>query len=427
MRGSAPRPKPSVPAAPPEAAADFSGLGGERHVALAVSGGSDSTALMRLARDWALAHPSGPQLTVLTVDHSLRSGSAAEAETVKRWARELGLSHQTLRWEPHSKPETGIQARARKARYDLMADWCRMQGAGALVTAHTLDDQAETVLMRLSRTRSPASLAGIRPYRSWQGLPVFRPLLPVRRQALRDYLTGLGQAWLDDPSNEDPRFERVRIRQALTIPGKAEVTPERLAALAEAAGRTDALLERVSQRWISLWLVETDFGVCHVADRHFGGLPEPLQERILGRILRHYGGGGFSPEPAELRRTLNWVRRREGAPRATLAGALLGRDAAGFWVGREPSRIVTEPEWVPEGGKLVWDGRFEIEAAAGARISAAGRRPVPSASAIPAPARGAYPVVENPAGDGNTAQIRFIRLNSAQEHKYTKAVLGNIF
>lgn len=416
-----------MPAAPPEAAADFSGLKGEPHVALAVSGGSDSTALMRLARDWAAAQHPAPRLSILTVDHGLRPDSAAEAETVSRWAQELGLSHHILRWEPASKPQTGIQARARAARYDLMAQWCLAEGAGVLLTAHTLDDQAETVLMRLSRTKSPASLAGIRPRRSWQGLPVVRPLLGLRRQALRDYLEGLGQPWLEDPSNEDPRFERVRIRQALALPGQAQVTAERLAALAGSAARTDTLLERLSERWTGLWLVETDFGVCHVPDLHFRDLPDALRERILGRILRHYGGGGFLPEPAELRRILDWVRRREGPPRTTLAGALLGRDAAGFWVAREPSRIVTDPELVPDGGKLVWDGRFLIEAAPGARVSAAGRRKLPSDCAVPALARAAYPLVENPAGDANPAQIRFIRLNSAPEHKYTKAVLGNIF
>jgi len=190
-----------VPAAPPDIAADFSALQAERHVALAVSGGSDSIAMMRLAADWARTNHPGLVLSVLTVDHGLRPEATGEAVRVGQWAAEMGLPHQLLRWTDEPKPVSGIQARARAARYGLMAAWCRSNEAGALLTAHTLDDQAETVLMRLSRTMSPESLAGIHPVGGWEGLPLLRPLLRVRRQALRDWLASVGQAWIDDPSN----------------------------------------------------------------------------------------------------------------------------------------------------------------------------------------------------------------------------------
>lgn len=376
-------------------------------MALAVSGGSDSTALMRLVQGWAQSHHPGLKLSVLTVDHGLRPGSAGEARQVGEWAGSFGLAHHVLAWEG-AKPSSGLQAKAREARYGLMASWCRANEAGLLLTGHTLDDQAETVLMRLGRTLSPDSLAGIPALGSWDGLPLFRPLLGVRREALRDYLSALRQGWIEDSSNADRRFERVRVREALTVLGGEGVTPERLAALAEAGARTSFLLDRLTNRWISLWLREEEAGVCHVPAEHFLGLPEQLQQRILGRIVRHYGGGQSSPEPEELRRLARWAA--EGPVRCTLGGALMGRRKHGFWAAREAARVSPIPLVVPDSGTAVWDGRFLVKAAPGSSVTPAGRSPLPLAENVPAFVRRAYPQVEQPAGTLERPQIAFLRL-----------------
>jgi tRNA(Ile)-lysidine synthase len=397
-----------VPAAPPEITADFSPLLAERHVALAVSGGSDSTALMRLAADWARVNHPGLLLSVLTVDHGLRAGATAEAAQVGLWAAGLGLPHQVLRWDEEPKPVTGIQARARAARYGLMADWCRAHAATALLTAHTLDDQAETVLMRLSRTMSPESLAGIRPAGSWQGLPLLRPLLGTKRQSLRDWLAGLGQPWIDDPSNEDERFERVRARRALA--GMGPASTERLAALADKCAKAAELLERSARRWILLGLREHDAGICHVAATDFRDLPEALQERILAIVIDRYGGGQAVPEADELRRAARWCCGEEGPVRCTLGGALLGRRKTGFWVTREAARIATAPQVVPESGKLLWDNRFLIEAAAGATVTPTASRKLPSVPGLPVYAQRACPWVEQTPG-APPPRTSFRRLN----------------
>ena len=399
-----------MPAAPPESGADFSALLAERHVALAVSGGADSIAMMRLAHDWARTHHPGLRLSVLTVDHCLRAGSAAEALQVRGWAEGLGLPHHTLCWDQLPKPATGLQAKARAARYDLMAAWCGAHGAGALLTAHTLDDQAETVLMRLARTASPESLAGIRPRGAWKGLPLLRPLLRVRRQALRDDLAARGQGWAEDPSNADRRFERVRVRQSLAVAGVGTVTPERLAALADASCRTSLLLERLADRWISLWLTEEAAGICHIPCSAFHGLPAALQERILGRIVTRYGGGGPAPEPSELQRLIRWAAAEDGPMRRTLGGALLGRRKQGFWVTREPARVTAAPLTVPVSGRAVWDGRFLVDAPPGATVIPAGERQPELGPGVPVYAKRAYPWVDLPAGAAKTVEIRFLRL-----------------
>ena len=409
MPADAPRRKPSVPAAPPDIAADFSPLTPERHAALAVSGGSDSIALMRLAADWARTHHPGLVLSVLTVDHGLRPGSAEEAARVAGWAAELDLAHHLLRWEAEPKPDTGIQARARAARYGLMAEWCRRHGATSLLTGHTLDDQAETVLMRLSRTMSPDSLAGIRPVGGWEGLPLLRPLLRIKRQALRDWLTHLGQRWIEDPSNEDTRFERVRARR--TLAAMTPATTQRLARLAESSAAVVAVLERMARRWISFSLREHDSGICHIAADDFRGLPAALQERILAIIIARYGGDQAPPEAEELRRLAKWACSGTGAVRSTLGGALLGRRKTGFWVTREPSRIDATPQPVPETGKLLWDNRFLVEAVPGAAVTPTASRKLPPIPGVPIYAQRSCPWIEQPP-DAPPPSTRFLRLNS---------------
>jgi tRNA(Ile)-lysidine synthase len=366
--------------------------------------------MMRLAADWARANHPGLVLSVLTVDHGLRPEAAGEAARVGQWAAEIGLAHHLLRWTDEPKPVTGIQARARAARYGLMAAWCRSNAAGALLTAHTLDDQAETVLMRLSRTMSPESLAGVRPVGGWEGLPLLRPLLRVKRQALRDWLAGLGQLWIDDPSNDDTRFERVRARR--TLAGMDARTSERLAALAEKSAIAADLLERMSKRWIMLSLREHDAGICHVAAGDFRELPLALRERILAAVIAHYGGGQAAPEAEELRRVADWACGDGGQVRCTLGGALLGRRKTGFWVTREAARIEADPKIVPDTGKLLWDKRFMIEAAAGSKVTPVASRKVPPMPGVPVYAQRACPWIEQP--DGAAPPLsRFRRLNPA--------------
>lgn len=378
-------------------------------MALAVSGGSDSTALMRLAADWARINHPGLKLSVLTVDHALRPEAAAEAACVGQWAAGLGLPHHVLHWTKQPKPATGLQAKARGARYGLMSDWCRGHGATALLTAHTLDDQAETVLMRLARTMSPESLAGIRLNGGWDGLPLLRPLLRAKRQALRGWLAQLGQPWIDDPSNEDTRFERVRARRRLAALGPE--TAARLAALADRAAAAAALLERTARRWIAFFLHEHEAGICHLARDRFQRLPEALQERILSIVIERYGGGQEAPDGDELQRIARWAATEEGPVRCTLAGALLGRRKSSFWVTREAARIEAVTRIVPHTGKLLWDNRFLVEAAPGAQVTPTASRKLPPIPGVPVYAQRACPWVEQPP-EGPPPRSCFLRLNT---------------
>jgi tRNA(Ile)-lysidine synthase len=300
-----------------------------RHVAVAVSGGSDSVALLA-----ALARLRGPKVSALTVDHGLRPESSLEGTTVSKWAADMGVPHVTLVWEG-AKPATGIQAAAREARYRLLTAWCRANDAAQLLTAHTQDDQAETVLMRLARTSSIESLAGIAKHGEWDGVKVFRPLLGVSRNELRRFLTAIGQGWIDDPSNGDERFERVRIRQLMPALAEAGIGSERLAELAARCSEASEAIARSARLWLQTFFQEPTPGRGAFQPEDLAKAPGPVRIAVLRLILKNHGGGQ-QPERAEVERLADWVTG-QGTGR-TLGGAVFRRSKGGITVCREVRR-----------------------------------------------------------------------------------------
>ena len=214
-------------------------------VGIGVSGGSDSLALLLLG---AAARPK--KIEAATVDHALREGSRDEAAAVAAICRRLKIPHEILTAEWLEKPKSAIQQRARLERYRLLASWAEMRGLDAVLTAHHLDDQAETVLMRLVRGAGVRGLAGMRPAATVPGrdIPLLRPLLSWRRSELAGICAAAGIDPVRDPSNEDERFERVRVRRALGQSGWLD--PQALAASASHLGDAESALEWATrQEW----------------------------------------------------------------------------------------------------------------------------------------------------------------------------------
>ncbi|WP_035675498.1 tRNA lysidine(34) synthetase TilS, partial [Bradyrhizobium liaoningense] len=189
----------------------FAGLRAAPALVLAVSGGPDSVALMWLAARWRRSLARGPLLTVVTIDHGLRREAAREAREVKRLAAGLGLPHRTLRWRG-TKPKAGVPAAAREARYRLLADAARAAGASHVLTAHTRDDQAETLLMRLFRGSGLAGLSAMAPLSERDGIVLARPLLDVPKSQLIATLRRAKVDFAEDPTNRDAAFTRPRLR-----------------------------------------------------------------------------------------------------------------------------------------------------------------------------------------------------------------------
>ena len=337
-------------------------------VLLAVSGGPDSVALMRLL---ALLHRERPgcAIEVATVDHGLQPDSAKEAASVGRWARQCGFAHAILRWEG-AKPASHIQEKARAARYALLAERAREIGAATLVTAHTLDDQAETVLMRLAHGSGLAGLAAMRPLtQRAEGLRHARPLLGVAKSRLVATCVANGWPFIEDPSNADPRFARARWRRLAPALRREGLTAERLAKLAWRAARAEEALETKAaeafgQAKIAASTIEAGAHRSEPFDLSldFGGLvmrePRDIVLRVLLLGLAELRRGGAAAcaramAPIRLERAESSLVALIAAlstrqpVRRTLSGALLSLDAAGrldlrLEAPRRRGRIVAE-------------------------------------------------------------------------------------
>jgi tRNA(Ile)-lysidine synthase len=213
-----------------------------RRALLAVSGGPDSVALLRLAARWRVEEPgSGTSFHVATVDHGLRPESRAEAETVGQWAAGLGLPHRILTWQG-DKPKSRLQERARAARYGLLSAHAGALGADYLLTAHHADDQAETILFRLLRGSGLAGLAGMSSEIMLGNIVLYRPLLSYSKQSLVAYCEACAQAYFRDPSNENSAFIRTQLREILPLLNEAGLNPSGLARLGRRAAQAEQAL-----------------------------------------------------------------------------------------------------------------------------------------------------------------------------------------
>ncbi|MDR7123662.1 tRNA lysidine(34) synthetase TilS [Pseudotabrizicola sp. 4114] len=318
---------------------------GQGSVGLAVSGGGDSMAMLHLMQ--AVAQRP---LAVATVDHGLRAGAAAEAAQVGQVCAGLGLPHEVLVWA-HGAVEGNLMAAARRARYGLLADWARRRGIGAVLVAHTADDQAETVLLGLARAAGLDGLAGMRP--GWQqgGVAFHRPLLAVTRAGLRGFLQRRGLWFVDDPSNEDPAFDRVKMRAALAGLAAVGITSTGLATVARNLAAVQADLRGLVAGAAERLVVERA-GALEMDRAGFAALPDELARRLVQAGLMWLSGADYPPRAGALARMVQGLRDgRDG----TLWGSRLVHRKGRALLLREPRALGRE---VALGA--VWDGRWRV-------------------------------------------------------------------
>ena len=345
-------------------------LSSRRTIVVAVSGGSDSTALLLLTREWR--DRAAPQTRILaaTVDHRLRPESSAEAAAVAALCAGLDIEHLTLPWTGR-KPATGLQAAAREARLGLLAGAAKAAGTDIVLTGHTFDDQAETVAMRAGRGPG-IGLAGMAPATLVDGsVWIVRPLLWTTRQALRDVLRIRGVGWIDDPSNENPAFERVRLRSRAPSVGQAEI--------AAAAGARSDLAGRAA-RLIDVYASSPSRGLVRLDDAFFDATDTEAAVHGLRALLAAIGGAEHLPD---VERTGTVYRRARQPLRATLSRTVVDARRAGVFLYRE-RRNLPAPAEAADGA--IWDGRFRIlvNGPPGPVVGPAGKAPALSGEA-PAP------------------------------------------
>lgn len=318
----------------------------ERGLVLAVSGGPDSTALMHAAAASGISAP----MFVATVDHGLRPDSAREAGDVAAAAARLGLSHTRLVWSA-PKPARGLPAAARAARYRLLGDFAGTVGAGLVLTGHTCDDQAETVLMRLIAGSGPAGLAGMRRERDLTpGTRLGRPFLALPKAVLVTYCEARGIAYARDPTNGDDRFTRARLRRLMPRLAREGLTADRLRRLAERSARDDAALSGAARYAFALALRPRADAVVLDATV-LAELPEAVLLRVMASAIEQVGAGG----PVRLERLERLVLgdllpalKNRAAMRRTLAEVMVSTTVGGEVVlhlaparraGRTPSPV----------------------------------------------------------------------------------------
>ncbi|KDB05463.1 tRNA(Ile)-lysidine synthetase [Defluviimonas sp. 20V17] len=316
---------------------------------VAVSGGGDSLALLHLLHDWAAAN--GVALSAATVDHGLRAAAAAEAAMVADVCAGLGLPHAVLRWRGW-EGRGNLPDAARRARYRLLGDWARGQGLAAVALGHTLDDQAETLLMRLARGSGVDGLSAMAARREAGGMVWLRPLLGVRRGTLRDLLRARGVGWAEDPSNDDPAFDRVKARRALAALAPLGIDAAGLAATAGRMATARAALAHAAHA-LAQDCVSIEAGDVVIDRPLFEAAPEETRLRLMAHALGFVGSAEYRPRLASLQAALGAAL---GGRRRTLAGCLIRPRARSLRITRE-YRAVATLETRPD---VLWDGRWRL-------------------------------------------------------------------
>ncbi len=369
------------------------------HLAAAVSGGADSVACCLLADCWA--RERGGRVTALTFDHGLRKESAGEAVWVNRLLSSFGIEHVTLTPGQALKSGSALQARAREARYTALTAWCRDHHVPHLLTAHHAGDQAETILMRQARAGGTNGFghAGMSALLEQSGARLIRPLLSVFPDRIRRWLEDQGFGWIEDPSNQNPRFERVRARRRLAA------RPDLMAEMAKNAGEAGEKrrrLERETARLAARCLTVHTLGFAWLMADSLAR--NPISGALLGRLAQTVGGRAYTPRFENVQNLLE----RVSAPSfqgATLSGARFHKpDARGRVLVTREARNLPAPTPLFVGMRLTWDRRFDVfvppamsirsgSIRPGMMLAAGSERKTGGASFPPASVRGGLPVV----------------------------------
>ena len=317
-------------------------------LAIAVSGGADSLALTLLADRWARVRNG--RVVGLTVDHGLRPDSLEEARQTGAWLRAADIEHHILPWLGE-KPRTGLQRRARDARYALLAGWCRTHRCFHLLTAHHRQDQAETVALRKARQSGERGLAAMPLIREISGLRLLRPLLGIDKTRLEAKLRAAGHPWLKDPSNDSPAFTRNRLRlEGLDVAS--------LAREAEIHGRRRQAADQLLAESLVRHVIIDPAGFATLDAAGFARLPPDLGRDLLARILVTIGGNAYPPRREAVFGLARAMLADPPVRARTLAHCRILKQRGHWLICRE--RAATGRLQLEPGRRQRWDERFVV-------------------------------------------------------------------
>jgi len=320
-------------------------------VAVGVSGGADSMALVLLVDRWAKSR--GGSVLGITVDHCLREGSDREALQVASWLKERSIKHEIVKWKNGQGLYAGVQARAREARYRLMTGVCEQNGIKHLLVAHNMEDQAETFIMRLrhkSGLDGLASMAKERKLDADGSISVVRPLLGIAKQRLKDTLASMNQPWVEDPSNNNHKYERVRTRALLAqLQASEGISPEHFARAASGIGALRHILDRATGEFIDTHAHISEGGevsCIKIPKKEFFSLDRQIMARALIMVIAKLGKDGYPPSGEKITRIVDWLLDDGGVHARTLGGCRISKNGHFLLIKPEPGRKKPTPPMV---------------------------------------------------------------------------------
>ena len=327
---------------------------------VAVSGGADSLCLTLLASEYC--QKKNLKCLALTVDHGLRPESLSEAKQVQKWLSGYGIRHKILTWKGE-KPETCVEEKAREARYSLLLDACRKEKKAVLLLAHHQDDQTETFWLRLAHGSGVDGLSAMFPVACRDGVWLIRPFLKYRRTEIQNYLKKQNQDWIEDPSNQSDKYERVRFRKAQKMLSSLGLTPQAVCMTASRLQSVRRCLEKMTDDFFERKVEKNDAGYFFVKESDFNSLETEIKVRLLIKLLKLQKG-----QTCRLSQVESLVRRMPC--RETLCGCQLVWTKKGFYLCSEYARLEERKKVKPH-QKSTWEN-FDVTASKPVWVGALG-------------------------------------------------------
>ena len=323
-------------------------------IGVGVSGGGDSMALLHLSAEWA--EENKRKIKAVTIDHGLRSSSLSECVHVKKISEKLSIEHTTLKWL--AKPSGNLQNAARNARHELFLDWTKKSKLSVVLLGHTMDDNAETIMIKLIRGSGIDGLAGISKNKKINELAIFRPLINITRDDLRKYLIMKNIQWIDEPSNFDERFERIKVRNLLPKLSDFGLTAKKLIALSSHMNRAKEALNGEVLRFAKQHVQQKNWGDLEIKLDEFIKIPKEYQFRLLSAALLWISGKVYRPRFNSLERLIIALNSSSLGRGSCLMGCLIKCDEEKIILSREFSAISKPSQAVKS--KFLWEKHWQL-------------------------------------------------------------------
>ncbi len=331
-----------------------------KKIALGVSGGSDSLALMLIVARWVSKIDKAPQVIVYSIDHKLRPNSDKEVAFVIAQAKKLGLKAKSLSWQG-KKPTTGIQEKARAARYQLIKQAMKQDKVEILLTGHHAYDQAETILMRMAHSSGIKGLGGMSKFSKVEEVKIFRPLLEISPPLLHEIVANSNLKAINDPSNENKNFERIRWRKILPSLFELGLDERQFSIFSKRINRANNALEQHCLDSFKKITTIDILGILHIDKQSFIDLSDEIKIRILQKAIRYIGNDAKPFALAKIEQLSEKMQNDKNFKKLTLHKCNIAIKDNYFEISKELSYLPKNNIILNAGEKVYWDNRFIIE------------------------------------------------------------------